>query len=115
MFKTVTALLLAIASFAAATSEVKIFFPFPCSKLPALLGQLALITLDTDFADVSGQQTAPNVKVELYFEAKCPGCQDFTTGPLKRLLAKPDMAAIVDLKLVSSLRGMLFSAALIPF
>ena len=54
------------------------------------------------------------MKVELYFEAKCPGCQDFTTGPLKRLLAKPDMAAIVDLKLVSLLHGVLYSAVSIP-
>lgn len=29
-----------------------------------------------------------------------PRCQDFTTGALKRVLEKPDMAAIIDLKLV---------------
>lgn len=48
-----------------------------------------------------GASEAQNVKVELYFEAQCPGCQDFTTGSLKRTLAKPDMAAIIDLKLVA--------------
>lgn len=44
---------------------------------------------------------APKVPVELYFEAQCPGCQDFTTGALARVLDKPDMVAIIDLKLVA--------------
>jgi len=43
---------------------------------------------------------APKVKVELYFEAQCPGCQQFTTGALKDVLSKPDMVDIIDLKLV---------------
>ena len=43
---------------------------------------------------------APPVSVELYFEAQCPGCQDFTTGALADTLADPEMAAIIDLKLV---------------
>jgi hypothetical protein len=38
----------------------------------------------------------------LYFEALCPGCQDFTTGALADVLAKPDMTAIIDLKIVSN-------------
>ena len=30
-----------------------------------------------------------------------PGCQGFTTGALKNVLAKPDMVAIISLKLVA--------------
>lgn len=44
---------------------------------------------------------APKVAVEFYFESLCPYCQTFTTGPLKRVLDKPDLVEIIDLKLVS--------------
>ncbi len=44
---------------------------------------------------------APPVEVFLTFESQCPGCQDFTTTTLADVLAKPDMAAIIDLKIVA--------------
>ncbi|CAM9436198.1 unnamed protein product [Ectocarpus fasciculatus] len=44
---------------------------------------------------------APPVKVEFYMESQCPYCQDFAVGPLERTLEKPDMAAIMDLKIVA--------------
>ena len=43
---------------------------------------------------------AAPVRVELYYESQWPACQSFTTGPLKDVLAKQDMADIIDLKLV---------------
>lgn len=46
-------------------------------------------------------KSADSVKVELYYESQWPGCQSFTTGPLKDTLAKSDIAAIVSLKLVA--------------
>jgi len=45
-------------------------------------------------------QTYPNVKLEVYYEALCPGCQGFITGPLTNTLALPDIVAITDLKMV---------------
>ena len=39
--------------------------------------------------------------VALYYESQLPGCQDFTTTTLADVLAKPDMVAIIDLKLVA--------------
>jgi len=44
--------------------------------------------------------TYPNVKVELYYEALCPGCQQFITTTLTNTLALPDIVAITDLKMV---------------
>ena len=55
-------------------------------------------------AQVASAADAPKVTVELYFEAQCPSCQDFTTGELADVLAKPDMVEIIDLKLVSILK-----------
>jgi len=42
----------------------------------------------------------PKVKVELYYESKCPYCQTFIVDTLSVTLAKSDIAAIVDLKMV---------------
>jgi len=42
----------------------------------------------------------PKVRVEVYYEALCPGCQAFITGPLTNTLALSDMVAIIDLKMV---------------
>eukprot|EP00602_Paraphysomonas_sp_CaronLab_P011762 CAMPEP_0185041348 /NCGR_PEP_ID=MMETSP1103-20130426/40530_1 /TAXON_ID=36769 /ORGANISM="Paraphysomonas bandaiensis, Strain Caron Lab Isolate" /LENGTH=220 /DNA_ID=CAMNT_0027581033 /DNA_START=331 /DNA_END=993 /DNA_ORIENTATION=- len=42
----------------------------------------------------------PNVKLEVYFEALCPGCQEFTTGALKDVLAMDDIRDITDMKIV---------------
>eukprot|EP01036_Dinobryon_divergens_P033439 gene33439-43220_t len=42
----------------------------------------------------------PNVFLEVYYEALCPGCQGFITGPLTNAMALPDIAAIIDLKMV---------------
>jgi interferon gamma-inducible protein 30 len=50
-------------------------------------------------AVVFGQEY-PKVPVEVYYEALCPGCQQFITGPLTNTLALSDIAAIVDLKMV---------------
>lgn len=49
---------------------------------------------------VAAAQTYDNVLVEVYYEALCPGCQSFITGPLTNTLALPDMEAIIDLKMV---------------
>jgi interferon, gamma-inducible protein 30 len=49
---------------------------------------------------VANGQDYPKVRVELYYEALCPGCQEFITGSLTRTLANDDIAAIVDLKMV---------------
>lgn len=43
---------------------------------------------------------APKVQLEVYFEALCPGCQDFTTGALKDVLALDDIRQITDFKIV---------------
>jgi hypothetical protein len=43
---------------------------------------------------------APKVKLEVYFEALCPGCQEFTTGALKDVLALDDIRQITDFKIV---------------
>lgn len=58
--------------------------------LIVLLSVLALIRGD-DY---------PKVTVEVYYEALCPGCQGFITGPLTDALLKEDIAAITDLKMV---------------
>lgn len=42
----------------------------------------------------------PKVRVEVYYEALCPGCQAFITGPLTNTLALADIVAITDLKMV---------------
>lgn len=63
--------------------------------VPTVAAGLALTAQVVSAAD------APKVKVELYFEAQCPSCQDFTTGPLADVLSKPDMVEIIDLQLVS--------------
>ena len=41
-----------------------------------------------------------NVHVFLSYESGWPECQSFTTGALKRVLAKPGMPGIIDLELV---------------
>lgn len=35
---------------------------------------------EKNFNHTKVQTDAPKVKLEVYFEALCPGCQDFTTG-----------------------------------
>jgi len=42
----------------------------------------------------------PKVRLEVYYEAQCPGCQQFITGPLTNTLALSDMVAITDLLMV---------------
>jgi len=42
---------------------------------------------------------APKVKLEVYFEALCPGCQEFTTGALKDVLELDDIRQITDFKI----------------
>jgi hypothetical protein len=60
---------------------------------------------------------APKVHLEVYFEALCPGCQEFTTGALKDVLALDDIRQITDFKIVpyvssSSRLSFLFSLSL---
>ncbi len=43
---------------------------------------------------------APKVKLEVYFEALCPGCQEFTTGALADVLELDDIRQITDFKIV---------------
>lgn len=41
----------------------------------------------------------PNVRLEVYFEALCPGCQQLTTGTLKDVLEMDDIVSILDFKI----------------
>ena len=43
---------------------------------------------------------APKVKASLYYEAYCPGCEEFITGELNEFHNLEDMMAITDLELV---------------
>eukprot|EP01031_Cornospumella_fuschlensis_P036403 gene36403-44157_t len=54
-----------------------------------------LVVLATAFG-----QNYPKVRLEVYYEALCPGCQQFITGPLTSTLALADIVAITDLKMV---------------
>jgi len=60
----------------------------------------------SDAADVAlskprlSAKDAKKVKVELYMEAACPGCQFFTTHVLAPVLQEPGMADIMDLRII---------------
>jgi len=60
----------------------------------------------SDAADVAlnkptmSAKDAKRVKVELYMEAACPGCQFFTTHVLSPVLQEPGMADIIDLRVI---------------
>lgn len=58
----------------------------------ALIAATSAVALSTEY---------PLVSVVLDYESLCPYCEDFMTTTLKDVLATPDMADIIDLKLVA--------------
>jgi len=63
------------------------------------MNALFLSFLLATFYVLAGAQ-APLVKVELYYEALCPGCQEFITGPLAAVVGTPDLVSIITLKMI---------------
>lgn len=61
---------------------------------------LSLLIVFLVVISLSYGEDYPKVRVEVYYEALCPGCQEFITGSLTRTLAHDDIEAIVDLKMV---------------